>query len=483
MRTRSLIGPLLLILLGALLLMNTLRPDLPLFDILASYWPFLLIAWGLLRLLEIVVWRIRSRPLPPSGIGGGEWTAIVFICLIGSGLYAANQFRPWQRLGVFTSKRLEVFGRTYDYSIPEQQKPAGKAPRVLVENLRGNTRIVGADAQEIKVGGRKTIRALQESDADQANKQSAVEVSLTGEQVVVRTNQDRVTGEHRVSTDLEVTLPRGASLEARGREGDFEVLDLDGTLEITSDNAGVRVQNVAGSVRINVRRSDLIRAANVKGSVEISSGRGRDLELENIQDAVTVEGFYSGDLQFTSLAKPLRFQNPQTTLRVEKLPGQIRMDLGDFSGARLIGPVRFTTSRARDVQIDGFTNGLELSIGGGDVTLRPAQTPLAAIQVETRSGNIELALPESSQFELRARTGRGDVYNDFGPALKEEREGKLGASLSGAVGQGPLLSLSTSRGSLTVRKDTGAGLPLPKKKGRADIDIVTEGGRIRVQKH
>ncbi len=485
MRQRSLVGPLLLIAIGAMFLINTLRPDLPLLDIFATYWPFLLIGWGVLRFIEIVAWRLRSRPLPASGLSGGEWTFIVFICLAGYMLHWANQYRPWHRLGVFTAKRLEVFGRTYDYSVTDQQIPAGKAPRILIENLRGNVRVIGTNSQQVRVGGRKTIRALQEADAGRAARQSEVELSAIGDQIVVRTNQDRVTGELRVSTDLEMAVPRGAALEGRGREGDFEISDLDGAVEITSDNAGVRVENVGGNVRVNLRRSDLVRAVNVKGSVEISSGRGRDLELDSIQGPVIIEGFYSGDLRFSNLSRGVRLENPHTALRVEKLPGHIQMDLGDVSGAQLIGPVHFTTTRARDVQIDGFTNSLELSVAGGDISLRPAQGSLGPLQVTTRTGNIELALPESAPFRLQASTNRGEVHNDFGPVLKEETEGKYGASLTGSVGQGPQLSLMTNRGSVRIYKDTGAPLPFPKEKGkeRTRIDITTDRGTIKIEKH
>lgn len=483
MRPRSLIGPLLLIALGVLLLMNTLRPELPMLELLARYWPYLLIGWGLLRLAEILVWRWRGLPLPARGLSAGEWTAVVFICLIGSGLYAANRSRFWERLSGLASRRVEVFGHPYDFPIAEQRRPAPKAPRVFLENLRGNARITGAESLEIRVSGRKTIRALQETDAAEADRNSPLELSVSGDQIVLRTNLDRVTGDYRVTADLELTVPRGASLEARGREGDFEVSDLDGSVEITSDNAGVRVQKVGGSVRVNVRRSDLIRAVEVKGPVDVIGGRGRDLEIENVEGPVTVEGRYSGQLRFINLARPLRFQSSDTTLRVEKVTGQIQMDLRGISGARLEGPLRLSSSRSPDVELDDFTGEVEISLDGGDIRLRPAQPKLGTIQAQTRTGDIELALPEGASFQLRARTARGSVENHFGPALKQESEGRRGELLSGGTGGGPLLTLDTSRGTITVRKDTGVALRPRSDRPRAEIDIETEEGRIRVQRH
>lgn len=464
MRRGSLVGPLLLILIGVWFLISTLRPELPLLDIAARFWPFLLIAWGSLRLIEIFVWSARGRTLPASGVSGGEWTLVVFICLVGSGLYMANYYRPWRNFGVISANRVEIFGHSYDYTVPENKLPAGKATRVLIENLRGGARVNGGDVSEITVGGRKSIRSLQEKDADAANQQSPVEISSQGDQVIVRTNQDRITGDQRVSTELEITVPRAVAVEVRGRSGDIEINDLNGAVDVSSDNASVRLQNIGGNARLDVRKSELVRAASLKGTLEVESGRGRDIEVDTVAGEVTLNGSYSGDVQLRNLAKPLRMQAPNTELRVERVPGQIHMDLGQFTGTNLAGPIRLVSSRSRDVQLDQFTQSLELMLDRGDITLRPMEVPLPKIDARTRNGQVEIALPANAKFELKAVTNRGELTNDFGPMLKlvsegteEEREHR-GGSIIGAVGQGPSIVVQTDRGSITVRKDTGAPL-------------------------
>ena len=61
---------------------------------------------------------------------------------------------------------------------------------------------------EIKITGRRTIRAYNKADADHANEQSSLEVVTQGDRVFVRTNLERVSAERQVSMDLEVTVPR-----------------------------------------------------------------------------------------------------------------------------------------------------------------------------------------------------------------------------------------------------------------------------------
>jgi len=54
---RSFTGPLMLLVIGSLFLWHNLHPDARLFDAVSRYWPFVLIAWGLIRLIEVSIWR------------------------------------------------------------------------------------------------------------------------------------------------------------------------------------------------------------------------------------------------------------------------------------------------------------------------------------------------------------------------------------------------------------------------------------------
>ena len=462
MKRNSLVGPLLIILIGMWFLMSSLRPEWPLLDMAARFWPFVLIGWGFLRLVEILLWALRGKQLPCAGVSSGEWTAVVFLCLIGSGLYAFHLHPPWRNWGVIHSNSLEIFGHNYDFAVPEQTAPAAKASRVLIENLRGAVRVTGADVQEIKVSGRKSVRALQDNEANSAQQQTPVELSTQDGQVVVRTNQERASGSQRVSTDLELTVPRGFTVEIHGREGDLEIGDINGGVVVSSDNAAVRVQNIGGNVRLDVQRSDMVRASNVKGAFELQGGRGRDIELDGIGGEVAINGSYSGDLELRNCSKLVKFQSPHTDLRVEKVPGQIHLDLGSLTASNVVGPIRLTSNRSRDVHLEQFTQSAELSLDRGDITLRPMTTPSPKIDARTRNGQIELSIPDGAKFELKATTSRGELTNDYGAPLKidytNDRRPDSGGTMAGNVGQGSPIVLATDRGAITVRKDSDAPL-------------------------
>jgi len=453
MRRRSLTAPLLLLMVGGLLLWNNLHPEAPLFDMLARYWPFVLIAWGFLRLVEAVTWRDREY----HSFRGGEVVLVVLICIVGSAIWQAHEH------GIrFNGRGLDVFGEQFDYPVSAHSATAG-INRITFENPRGNIKVIGGDALEVNVTGHKVLRAWARKDADRSNEHTPVEIVPQGDRLLIRTNQDRVPDNQRITDDLEVMVPRGVTVEARGHNGDYEVTDITGDVELASDRADVRLSRVGGNARLDIGRSDLIRASDVKGKIDLQ-GRGSDVELENIEGQVTINGGYMGSLEFKNLAKPLQLEGARNTeLHVQAVPGRISMDLGQFSGTDITGPVRLVTG-SRDIKLEKFTQSLELETQRGDVELTPGHVPLPSIDARSGVGRIDLILPSKATFELQATAERGEVVNDYGTPIEKETEGRT-STLKGKVGEGPMLRLTANRGSVSVRKEGTLPSEIPPPPG------------------
>jgi DUF4097 and DUF4098 domain-containing protein YvlB len=456
MRPRgSITAPLVLIAVGVLFLIHAISPSFRIAELVAQYWPFILIFWGVIQLIEISLRTLSGGPIPINGVSGGAWFLVILICLIG--LTAHEVRRPdtwWRRTG--WERGVQAFGEEHDYALQTVQKSVGKAPHVVIESFRGDAKIVGTDGSDLSVGGHKAIRSFDVHEADRANGQSPVEVLVQGNTIIVRCNQEKASARTPVTTDLDISLPKGSSIEATGQVGDFDISSVSGGVDISSDNAGVRLQDLDGSVKIDTRRSDLIRCTNASGAVDLR-GHGGDVELTKIAGQVTISGNYTGTVSLRDLAKPLRVENMRTELDAQQVPGEIRLDRGSLTLQNVVGPLRLIT-RATDVSLDGFSNGLEITVDKGDVDLRPGKLPLGKMVVHTRSGNIELALPQTAAFALTASTDHGEIDNQFGETLKERTQGR-GARLEGAVGSGPDVNLTTDRGSITVRKASGESGP------------------------
>ena len=395
MRRGSIIGPLILIVLGILFLVRNVWREIPLVDILSRYWPYLLIAWGVIRLVEIFWWALESKPLPAAGISGGEWLLVIFICILGAGMYTAHHYagswlptvRGWR--GVVMD-----LGESYDYPLASVEKPCAKNCRVLIESFQGNAHISGASDTFVRATGHETIRSFQQNEADQASKQTPLELIQQGSEIIVRTNQNRARGPARITSDLEITVPADSAIEAHGQFGDFNI------------------RGVSGGVGLH--------------------GRSQDLQLESISGPVMVD-------------------DTRMSLRCESVPGRVRINNGDLTADNIGGPM-VLDGRSSDVRISGVTQSLKLTLDRGDIDLRPDRS-MPSMDVRTRSGDIELALPADAKFDLNASTDRGEARNDYGEPLKVSAS-RRGGTIAGAVSGGPQLRVNTERGDITVRKSS-----------------------------
>ena len=398
MRRASFVAPLLLIGIGVIFLIRNIYPNVPFMEYAARFWPWVLIAWGGLRLVEIISWKAQERPLPARGISGGEWLLIAFICLFGSAVHAAHGFSTDGWPSQIRVDGMDLFGEPFEYPVTVE-KPSSPAPHVLLENFRGDVRVTGGEAPLVKISGRRIVRTMQREEADRVNTASEIEITGDANNLVVHPRAQSSFEARRVTYNLEVTVPKGARVEIHGQNGDLNAEALSGIV-MTSDRGDVRVRNISGPSQITLRRGDVhLEAAAVAGQLEISSG--------------------------------------------------------DVDASDITGPVKIA-ARSGDIKVEKLKGALDVNVTRGDLSLRPGQLS-GPIHAHSRSGDISLALPSTTQFTMDASTGNGDVSSDFAE-IKPETTGRRGG-IHGSVGKGPTVELRTDRGDLSLRKATASSTP------------------------
>jgi DUF4097 and DUF4098 domain-containing protein YvlB len=351
--------------------------------------------------------------------------------------------------GPFSSGNFNVLGHDYEYDVNKTGESQG-VTRVVLDNLRGNLSVKGQDGGDVKVTGRKTVRAFSQSDADNADKQSPITVERQGDLLYIRAEEPKNSHSLSVSSDLDITIPRGIDVETKGRSGDLTIDDLAGNVMVTSGRGDIRLSNIAKDVTVDSNGRGLIRTTDIKGKVELK-GSGGDVQIESVQGQVTLEGEYSGTLEFHALAKPLHMRSRRSDFQMEAVPGNVTLDLSDLKMTDITGPVHFKTD-SRDIEATDISNGLDITVNHGDIQLTQTKTPLPKMDVHTNNGDLTLAIPEKASFDLDGSTAKGEATNDFGAPLEAHTEGRS-ATIRGKQGSGPELKLSTDRGTLTVKKN------------------------------
>ena len=130
------------------------------------------------------------------------------------------------------------------------------------------------------------------------------------------------------------------------------------------------------------------------------------------------------------------------------------MDSGDLRLIKPEGAVNLVT-RNKDIEIEDFDGRLQIQNRRGNIRLVAHQVVKQDIQVTNESGDVEIVLPANSSFQINAvARSNGEITTDFaGENLKLAKSGST-TSLTGRIGvRGPQLSLSTSYGTIRVRKE------------------------------
>src|SRR6202163_3599102 len=134
-RRRSLAGPCVLIVLGTIFLMATMRVLSigRLAHLFANYWPALLIVWGVIKLIEHQ--RAQREGYRASGIGGGGVVLVVMIVVFG---LIATQIEHVNWSGLHDQFNFDdsdfsgIFGQSFNYNDNlEQDFPAGASLKVI----------------------------------------------------------------------------------------------------------------------------------------------------------------------------------------------------------------------------------------------------------------------------------------------------------------------------------------------------------------
>jgi hypothetical protein len=450
MKRASVVLPLVLIGLGVLFLLRNLQPDLINFSNLMRLWPFVMIAWGLIRIVELTVWANRGKTLPTRGIAEGEWFLIVVLTFVSWATVRTGEFvknRDWVNLS-----GLGGLGDVFESSMNESEEfpisaeaEVGENSKIVIDSERGGIRIVGSEGTFCRVKGRHTLRANDRKDIENNRSKARLTLEKDGDRWMIR-NITGVSGV-RIDSDLEVMVPKSASVSFQGKASSIEANDLAGAVRIDAERGDVRVQNV-GSLLARVRKSDLIRAIDVKDRVEID-GAPDEVELSDVAGAVEVVAELQS-LSMRNVAKAVHFKSKRTDMRFERIEGKVELESGDLNASGIVGPV-YVKANHKDVVMTDYRGSVDIDLDKGSVELRPGGV-LSKTRVETSNGDVTMAVPSPGAFVLSGIVERGSVNNHFGDPLNDVCNND-DCNIKGFIGTGgPNLDLKTRRGELTIEK-------------------------------
>jgi DUF4097 and DUF4098 domain-containing protein YvlB len=409
----------------------------------ARFWPMLIILWGVIKLMEYQ--QAQREGVRPRGIGAGG--VFLLIVLIVAGLSATQASRvDWGEIRDqmhIEDSDFPLFGHSYSYDDQLQQAfPAGSSLRV--NNTRGAVNVKPSEDGQIHVTVRKKVNAERQSDADKINTGAKPQITLSDGVVTLNANTEGA-GDHSITVDLDVSVPRKASIVVSSRRGDVNIAGRDGDADIAGQHGDISVSDIKGKVNLNLAHGSA-RVSQVSGDVSMQ-GNGDDISVQDIKGALRLSGEFDS-IKLGKIVGEVSFKSARTDMEFSTLSGELDMDSGDMRASGVVGPFRLIT-RSKDIRMDGISGDVRLRDENGAVELRMSK--LGSMQVDNRNGDIQVYLPEKAAFQLDARARGGEVQSDFGE-LKVSNADDQGTAMGTIGATGPRLVLNNEHGTIGIRK-------------------------------
>ncbi len=266
----------------------------------------------------------------------------------------------------------------------EESRPLAADGQVTVENEFGEIVIEGWDRDEVRISG-----YLSEDVKELGIKESGNGLRIRVEYFDRRSID---------GAELELMVPRTASVEASSISGDIEARGLSGrTLELRTVSGDVDAQAEVERISVN----------SVSGDVEFTGSASR-VSAESVSGSIDLIGV-SGELEATTVS------------------GDVTVEAGVISRGEF-------EAVSGDVELE-----VELEDGG-------------RINVSSMSGDIDLYLPNRQEAEFFIQTFSGDIDSAFGRARNSASHGP-GQQLEHQEGNnGAAINLSSFSGDISIRK-------------------------------
>jgi hypothetical protein len=448
---RSFSGPIVLIGLGILFLLGTMGmlDWRNLGHWFAHYWPVLLIIAGVIKLIEYQ--QAQREGTRASGISAGGVFVIIAIIFFGLIATHASRFNWGQlrdQIDINDDGDFPFFGSKYNFDDQLAQAfPAGGS--LHVTNTRGAVNIIASEDDQIRVAVHKRISAESQGDADKWNAGTKPQLNVSGSVVTLNANNQGA-GDHWVSEDLDISLPRKAAVVASTRYGDVSIIGREGNLDITNQHGNVNTTDITGKVSLNLDHSSA-RISQITSEVSIG-GRANDVTIEDVKGPVHLDGEFMESVKLAKISQPVIFKSSRTDMDFSRLDGNLDLDSGDLQASDVIGPLRLTT-RSKDIRLTGVSGDVRLQDENGSIELR--MNKLGSMQVDNRKGDIQIYVPDKAGFQVDARTRNGEVETDF-DQLKIDNSNDQGIATGSIGGGGPHVVVNNEHGTIEIRKTSSA---------------------------
>lgn len=284
----------------------------------------------------------------------------------------------------------------------------GANGEIELANISGDIVVTRGSGTAAQIEVVKTAHAASADEARALLPLVQVEITERGTRAEARTRYpagDEMRRNNRrnvnVSVAFNVAAPEGTRIIVKSISGNISVRDIMG---------GLTLETISGTVRI-INAGRMVNGRSISGDIELA-----DTKVEGALEAGTISG----------------------TVRLRKLTAR-SLALNSVSG---------------NVEMDDVTaERIGAQVISGNITFAGDLQPNGRYELTSHSGNIRMAIPAGTGFQVEASSFSGSINTDIPITMSGGQDGRRNRALRGTAGNGgAVLDLTTFSGTILITK-------------------------------
>jgi len=294
----------------------------------------------------------------------------------------------------------------------------GAGGTLRVDASFGSIEVSTASGNRVEVKVIREVRDRFDDDEQQIIGEHDVEMSQSGDDVVVTTSvsddaRDRWNDEYNTTplrVRFEISVPRSYNVDLGTRGGNISVEDLDGAVRTETAGGNLDFGSINGTV--------WGRTAGGNITLDGSSGTA---EVHTSGGNITI-GDVDGDVDA---------ETSGGSIHIERAGGEVRAE-----------------TAGGNITVDEVAGTIDARTSGGNVSANITQQPSSDCRLSTSAGTVTLTLSSGIGLDIDASTSIGGVSSDFDVDGSVSRN-----AIRGSInGGGPEMHLRTSAGRIRIRE-------------------------------
>lgn len=281
--------------------------------------------------------------------------------------------------------------------------------RIEVSGTSGNIQITGSADGKVHVHGDVKASSFLFGDPQKRLDDLLANPPIEQKSDVIRVGKD-LSKLRSVSINYKIEVPHDTEINSSVISGAQSIVNVRGPVKAEATSGAIRIERIERAAQLST----------VSGSID-GANLGDDVRASTTSGVISIDGT-TGDVRVSTASGAMEVKKPGGRVEAKNNSGTIT--------------------------IQGATNDVKARGSSGTISVQGNPAGNAYWDINTVSGNIQLAVPANSNFHLSADSRSGDIRADI-PVVVEE-QGKH--SLRARIGDGgSRVEVRTTSGTINIR--------------------------------